>query len=113
MEWTLVDGSKDHHRVWLWRLKPGNVRRTRILVGEVRRYRLEGRLTRWWRTFPEGVLEYPEVFENHFLAMDYLKNRWETRSALPEIVRPVPRSADDDAGWDAFFGMIDSRKALH
>lgn len=88
IEWTRVGGSPHHHQVWLRRRKPGHVRRTRILIGEVRRHRLSGRYTREWRAFAEGTPEFPPVFENHFQAMAYLKERWEAGSAVPEAVLP-------------------------
>lgn len=89
--WTRVDGSIHHHRVWLLRLKPGRVRRTRILIGEVRRHRTAGRATREWRAFPEGLPEFPPVFENHLLALEYLLDRWEARCLVPEADRPTER----------------------
>jgi hypothetical protein len=106
--WSLVDGSRDHHRVYLLCPRPGRVRRTRVLLGEVRRYRTSGRHTRYWRAFPAGVLEFPEVFENHYLAMEYLRGRWESRCASPEQMRPPDRraAADGSRSWEKFFGEL-------
>jgi hypothetical protein len=101
LTWTMVGGSRHHHQVWLWRLQPGRQRRTRILLGEVRRHRMEGRATREWRSFAEGTLEFPPVFQNHYLAMDYLKRRWETRCLVPEALRPLPAGSDAPE-WQAF-----------
>lgn len=90
--------TTDHHRVFLWRFKPGNEqRRTRIVIGEVRRHtpglsyaNSHRSPTRLWRAFPEGgPVEYPEPFDTHVLALEYLKNRWEMGSAVPES--PLPQ----------------------
>lgn len=79
--------TKDHHRVFMWVRPPGRRNRSRVVLGEVRRHRLEGRARRHWRAFPEGVAEFPDVFDNHVLALHYLKGRWESRQVVPESMR--------------------------
>jgi hypothetical protein len=120
--WTTVDGGLwkggDHHRVWLWRVFPGQIERSRILLGEVRRYggtdyRKYGKHPeRWWRAFPEGTLtEFPPVLKNHYEALLYLKNCWEARvlvePARPPKPRPAPKPGEpreEVPPWVKFFG---------
>jgi hypothetical protein len=80
--------TTDHHKVYLYRVKPGHVNRTRILIGEVRRLMVSTKEKRHWRAFPEGgLIEFPEVFDNHVLALEYLRNRWEGGPVVPEVPR--------------------------
>lgn len=105
--WSLVDGNKDHHQVWLRRRPRGHAARTRVLLGEVRRYRLTGRDTRKWRAFPEGAAaEYPTVHKNHYEAMAYLLARWEEVHSVrvePDYA-PLRAAAPPADGWERFAG---------
>jgi hypothetical protein len=117
--WTTVDGDSrlcgggDHHRVWLFVVLPGRTVRTRVLLGEVRRYGgVDGsHPERRWRAFPEGILtEFPPVFKNHYEAMLYLKNCWEARVLVEPARPPRPRpvqpgeSREEVPSWVKFFG---------
>lgn len=106
VEWKRVDGSNDHHRAFLWIVKPGNVRRTRILLGDLRRSYTDRKgafEARYWRAFPVGVTEFPEVFGTHIAGLRYLKERWEARSVVTEPPRREARAPDPD-GWVRFAG---------
>jgi hypothetical protein len=103
----------DRHVVYLYKLKPGNTRRTKILIGEVRRSRRPGaRGERCWRAFPVRVSEFPEVFDDHRLALQYLVDRWEAGPLLVEPAKPYrptpprkyPDPPSEPAPWPKFFG---------
>jgi hypothetical protein len=92
-EFTWHCVSADHHVVYLYRLKPGMIRRTKFRIGEVRRAAQRGtRGQRCWRAFPESSDEFPELFDTHVLALEYLRNRWDAGPVVIEAVKP-PRQA--------------------
>jgi hypothetical protein len=102
--------GEDCHVAYLYKLLPGHVRRKRIHIGEVRRSPQPGyRGERCWRAFPVRVSEFPEVFENHIQALQYLVDRWE---AGPVIVEPArarqpkkyPDPPAEPVPWPKFFG---------
>lgn len=80
--------TPNHHIVYLRRVPPGSTRRRRILIGEVRRHVCDGskaRGTRYWRAFPAaGPPEFPELFDNRYLALVYLKQRYESSAVVAE-----------------------------
>lgn len=98
--------NADVHVVYLYRLKPGNKRRTRVRIGEVRRSAQTGRHgERCWRAFPERVDEFPELCGTHRHAMAYLKFRWEAGPSLVEpATRPKQKAELPRASWPKFFG---------
>ncbi len=107
--WTYLD--KDRHAVFLFRLRPGNVRRTRFFIGELRRTVRPGTKNKCWRAFPEGETEFPELFANHFQALEHLKQRWEMHEVLQARPQKIRRVKKQDAksksapdAWVKFFG---------
>lgn len=102
VRWSVL--SRDHHRVFLLVDVPGRIYRQRVCIGEVRRFETSGRWTRAWRAFPEGSTEFPPVLDNHVQALEFLKDRWQVRQVVSEIVRPR-RSSDEPApAWITFLG---------
>lgn len=96
--------TRDHHLVYLRRVPPGGRYRTRILIGEVRRHvtdKMSARDTRCWRAFPEGVMEFPELFANRLLALEYLKRRWDFQSLMAQVGPPRPPAPHE---LPSFFG---------
>lgn len=91
ISWRVI--SRDHHRVYLRRMQPGRIRATVFLIGDVRREPSEGVIARRWRAFPEGALEFPELFENHVLALQHLKEVWEAQALLVRVEAPRRHSA--------------------
>lgn len=106
--------NTDRHVVYLYRLKPGHVRRTKVRIGEVRKSRRPGyRGERCWRAFPERGGEFPELFENHKLALEYLVKCWDAGPLVVEPTaprparkwKPPPMTAPAAPGpWVKFFG---------
>jgi hypothetical protein len=105
--------GSDRHVVYLYKLKPGHVRRTKILIGEVRRSRRVGsRGERCWRGFPVRASEFPEVFDDHRQALQYLVDRWEAGGMVVEPAKPYrprppkkyPDPPSEPMAWPKFFG---------
>jgi hypothetical protein len=100
----------DRHVVYLYKLKPGHVRRTKIRIGELRRSPRPGfKGERCWRAFPEKMNEFPEVCDNHIQALEYLVTRWEAapviiESAKPRQPRKYPEPPTEPVAWPMFFG---------
>jgi hypothetical protein len=109
----------DHHLVYLYRKRPTNLYRERILIGEVRRASpmIANKLS-LWRAFPARETEFPEVFPKRVLALEYLLNRWELgdlsledsvckkpeRNARKPRGDYVPDAGRDGESWVKFFG---------
>ena len=131
LTWESVDGEYhqsrgDHHRVWLMVERAGRNektgelwrRRQRVLIGEVRRAGQVRPACRQWRAFPEGpVIEFLPPFPNHYQALRYLRQQWETRAVrLMENPFKVPRRPparkpyvpdsvpEKPPAWTGFFG---------
>jgi len=116
LKWKCL--TADHHEVYLLRKsKPWHERRKHILIGELRRLTGTGHKDqRFWRAFPVSGTEFPEVLDNHMLALEYLKSRWEAALVTPEVPRPKnhharprvalrgPEKPVEPAAWIRFFG---------
>ncbi len=111
--------NQDHHVAYLHVLRPGFIRRKSIRIGELRHSPQPGkRGERCWRAFPERVDEFPELCDTHFLALQYLKDRWLAGPvALDSPSRPKrkpyrgkafppssPPPPPPTPSWPSFFG---------
>ncbi len=98
--------SRDHFKVWLFVSVPGCKNRKRVFIGETRRAQTERRGPRdywYWRAFPAGVPEFPEVFDTNVKALEYLKKRWEARSVLPTVSARLSHQPAD-MSWKEWLG---------
>lgn len=92
--------TANHHFVYLRLVPPGQTRRRKYLIGQVRRHICGGRSGHLgpckWRAFSEVVTEFPPLFPNRVKALEYLVQRWEVRHVLTE----TPPRASSHSGED-------------
>lgn len=113
VRFSYAPGNRDCHLVRLRVLAPGRTNHKLIRIGEVRRCPADSpgsHEQRRWRAF--SVLpEFPPVFDTHYEALVYLKQRWEAGVVIPQVRparsprKPPPASSPArEEEWVAWLG---------